>query len=234
MKKTLSILSCLFLVLGLMACSSTEKNEVAKQPELKQEETNKKEPETVKKEDPQQKEDKMASMDKMSLADLDKFQMFDTEYQLAIVVALFNKVILVYDYGIGNADYLLRDKMTQGEIDNMKKVLQEQAKASNKQIKDMVYQSQTLLQKVNISNKEDMQKLLNAENNYLQKVDEMILCLDSVTVANTQESRAKMNQLKQEYLQSASEIGLASVDIAQGAGLNVALYRDIVSGLLKN
>ncbi|GGE61133.1 hypothetical protein [Priestia taiwanensis] len=227
MKKLFSILMCILLTTGLIACSSNAEKGGMKALEPKKEEKQKEEPKT------QEKEDTVGKIEDIRLKDLDKFQMLQPEYQLAIVIALFNKAILMYDHGIGNAEFLLYDKMTDSEIKVVHGVLQNQVKQFNPKIEELIYESQALLQQVTVSNKNELQQLADAKKNYLKTVDEMISCLESVTVGNARESRGKMNQLKKEYLQHAAEIGFVSIDIVQNTGLDIALYRHIVTGLLK-
>lgn len=186
----------------------------------------------MKKEETKPREDTLVQLDNITLNDIEKFQLFDKEYQLAIVIALFNKVIIFYDYGIGNAEFLLKSKMTQPEIDQMKQVLQNQLKHSRDATEDLIYQSQKLLHVIDIPNKGDLPLLIDVENDYLKKVDEMIACLHAVTIENAQESRIQMDQLKHEYLQLAASIGVTSVLIVTNAELDTVLYRNIVKGLL--
>ncbi len=58
---------------------------------------------------------------------------------------IFQDVTIKYDYAIGNPDYLLRDSMDQKTIDDMKNMLQEQAKNNDKILKDEVNQAYTYL-----------------------------------------------------------------------------------------
>ncbi|UZJ79693.1 hypothetical protein [Fictibacillus sp. KU28468] len=86
------------------------------------------------------------------------------------VMVILNRVTVIYDNAIGNAEYLLTENMTQDQIDEMKGVLQQQAKGSKSGLDGQV------------NNKNDINKIIDAENQYLAVTDEMIKTLDAVTI----------------------------------------------------
>ncbi|PGN00306.1 hypothetical protein, partial [Bacillus thuringiensis] len=147
-------LVCSISILGLAACGTNEETTSSKGEKVKQEE----------------KKDIKATESSKALEnpqDKKEFNDFDVAYQLAIVMKIFQDVTIKYDYAIGNPDYLLRDSMDQKTIDDMKNMLQEQAKNNDKILKDEVNQAYTYLKQSKVSNKDDIQKIIDAQNNYL-------------------------------------------------------------------
>ncbi|PEC20368.1 hypothetical protein [Bacillus cereus] len=213
-------LVCSISILGLVACGTNEEATSSKGEKIKQEE----------------KKDTRATESSKSVEnpqDKKEFDDFDVAYQLAIVMKLFQNVTIKYDYAIGNPDYLLRDSMDQKTIDDMKNMLQEQAKNNDKILKDEVNQAYTYLKQSKVSNKDDIQKIIDAENNYLQIVDKMIACIDSVTVENAKEKRNEMNNLSKEYLKVAANVTTTVIEVAKNTGVNETEFRSLLMNFLE-
>ncbi|MDM5236069.1 hypothetical protein QUF83_07515 [Bacillus cereus] len=213
-------LVCSISILGLVACGTNEEATSSKGEKIKQEE----------------KKDTRATESSKSVEnpqDKKEFDDFDVAYQLAIVMKLFQNVTIKYDYAIGNPDYLLRDSMDQKTIDDMKNMLQEQAKNNDKILKDEVNQAYTYLKQSKVSNKDDIQKIIDAENNYLQIVDKMIVCIDSVTVENAKEKRNEMNNLSKEYLKVAANVTTTVIEVAKNTGVNETEFRSLLMNFLE-
>ncbi|WP_242214824.1 hypothetical protein [Bacillus cereus group sp. BfR-BA-01383] len=213
-------LVCSISILGLVACGTNEEATSSKGEKIKQEE----------------KKDTRATESSKSVEnpqDKKEFDDFDVAYQLAIVMKLFQNVTIKYDYAIGNPDYLLRDSMDQKTIDDMKNMLQEQAKNNDKILKDEVNQAYTYLKQSKVSNKDDIQKIIDAENNYLQIVDKMIACIDSVTVENAKEKRNEMNNLSKEYLKVAANVTTTVIEVAKSTGVNETEFRSLLMNFLE-
>lgn len=220
-------LVCSIFILGIAACGANEKATSSKGEEVKQEEKKDTMASEGSKSVENPKEKIESSMDKK------KFDDFDVAYQLAIVMKLFQDVTIKYDYAIGNPDYLLQDSMDQKTIDDMKKMLQEQAKNNDKILKDEVNQAYTYLKQSKVSNKDDIQKIIDAENNYLQIVDKMIACIDSVTVENAKEKRNEMNNLSAEYLKVAAQVTTTVIGVAKNTGVNETEFRSLLLKFLE-
>lgn len=220
-KKLFAAFTCGVMMTGLAACESSEKTSASNESESKQEER-KDVVSSSSKNESNTKEKQELDKDKKR----EKFEDFDPEYQLAIVMRLFNDVTVKYDYAIGNPEYMLQESMDQKAIDDMKKLLQEQAKNNDKLLKDEVNQAVTFLKGSKLK-KDETQKLINAENNYLKITEKLIACLDSVTVENAKEKRNEMNSLKQEYVKSAEQVRTTAVEVAQNSGLNVETYKSV-------
>lgn len=220
-KKLFATFICGFMMTGLVACGSSEKTSASNEQKPKQEER-KNDVSSSSKNETNTKGKQELGKDKKR----EKFEDFDPEYQLAIVMRLFNDVTVKYDYAIGNPEYMLQESMDQKAIDDMKKLLQEQAKNNDKLLKDEVNQAVTFLKESKLK-KDETQKLINAENNYLKVTEKLIGCLDSVTAQNTKEKRHEMNSLKQEYVKSAEEVRATAVEVAQNSGLNVETYKSV-------
>ncbi|MDR4982973.1 hypothetical protein CN491_13990 [Bacillus cereus] len=213
-------LVCSISILGLVACGTNEETTSSKGEKVKQEE----------------KKDTRAAESSKSVEnpqDKKEFDDFDVAYQLAIVMKLFQNVTIKYDYAIGNPDYLLRDSMDQKTIDDMKNMLLEQAKNNDKILKDEVNQAYTYLKQSKVSNKDDIQKIIDAENNYLQIVDKMIACIDSVTVENAKEKRNEMNNLSKEYLKVAANVTTTVIEVAKNTGVNETEFRSLLMNFLE-
>ncbi|PFW54715.1 hypothetical protein COL13_23515 [Bacillus cereus] len=213
-------LVCSISILGLVACGTNEETTSSKGEKIKQEE----------------KKDTRATEGSKSVEnpqDKKEFDDFDVAYQLAIVMKIFQNVTIKYDYAIGNPDYLLRDSMDQKKIDDMKNMLQEQAKNNDKILKNEVNQAYTYLKQSKVSNKDDIQKVIDAENNYLQIVDKMIACIDSVTVENAKEKRSEMNNLSEEYLKVASNVTTTVIEAAKNTGVNEAEFKSLLMKFLE-
>ncbi|PFZ09244.1 hypothetical protein COL60_15070 [Bacillus pseudomycoides] len=220
-KKLCVVLTCGVMMTGLVACGSSDKTSASNESKPKQEEK-KEDVSSSSKNETNTKEKQELGKDKKG----EKFEDFDPEYQLAIVMRFFNDVTVKYDYAIGNPEYMLQESMNQNAIDDMKKLLQEQAKNNEKLLKDEVNQAVTFLKGSKLK-KDEIPKLINAENDYLKTTDKLIACLDSVTVENTKEKRNEMNSLKQEYLKSAEQVRTTAVEVAQNSGLNVETYKSV-------
>ncbi|ENQ3077866.1 hypothetical protein [Bacillus multifaciens] len=227
-KKLFVVLTCGVIMTGLAACGSSDKTSASNESKPKQE--GKKEDASVSTKNPTNEKEKQESGKEQKR---EKFEDFDPEYQLAIVMKVFQDVTIKYDYAIGNPEYLLKDTMDQKTIDDMKKMLQEQAKNNDKLFKDEVNQAFTYLKQSKISNKGEIQKLIDAENNYLKVVDKMIVCIDSVTVENASEKRNEMNALHSEYLKAAAQVGTTSIEVAKNSGIDEEDYRRILKEFLK-
>ncbi|HDR6296401.1 TPA: hypothetical protein QCU59_000024 [Bacillus cereus] len=213
-------LVCSISILALAACGTNEETTSSKGEKVKQEE----------------KKDTRATESSKSVENpLEKkeFDEFDLAYQLAIVMKIFQDVTIKYDYAIGNPDYLLRDSMDQKTIDDMKNMLQEQAKNNDKILKDEVNQAYTYLKQSKVSNKDDIQKIIDAQNNYLQIVDKMIVCIDSVTVENAKEKRNEMNNLSKEYLKVAANVTTTVIEVAKNNGVNETEFRSLLLKFLE-
>ena len=213
-------LVCSISILGLAACGTNEETTSSKGEKVKQEE----------------KKDIKATESSKALEnpqDKKEFNDFDVAYQLAIVMKIFQDVTIKYDYAIGNPDYLLRDSMDQKTIDDMKNMLQEQAKNNDKILKDEVNQAYTYLKQSKVSNKDDIQKIIDAQNNYLQIVDKMIVCIDSVTVENAKEKRNEMNNLSKEYLKVAANVTTTVIEVAKNNGVNETEFRSLLLKFLE-
>lgn len=213
-------LVCSISILGLVACGTNEETTSSKGEKIKQEE----------------KKDTRATEGSKSVEnpqDNKEFDDFDVAYQLAIVMKIFQNVTIKYDYAIGNPDYLLRDSMDKKTIDDMKNMLQEQAKNNDKILKDEVNQAYTYLKQSKVSNEGDIQKIIDAENNYLQIVDKMIACIDSVTVENAKEKRSEMNNLSEEYLKVAANVTTTVIESAKNTGVNEAEFKSLLMKFLE-
>ncbi|PEX39818.1 hypothetical protein COK00_04800 [Bacillus cereus] len=213
-------LVCSISILGLVACGTNEETTSSKGEKIKQEE----------------KKDTRATEGPKSVEnpqDKKEFDDFDVAYQLAIVMKMFQNVTIKYDYAIGNPDYLLRDSMDQKTIDDMKNMLQEQAKNNDKILKDEVNQAYTYLKQSKVSNTDDIQKIIDAENNYLQIVDKMIACIDSVTVENAKEKRSEMNNLSEEYLKVAANVTPTVIEAAKNTGVNETEFKSLLMKFLE-
>ncbi|PFM65646.1 hypothetical protein COJ48_03010 [Bacillus cereus] len=226
-KKIFTVLISSISILGLTACGTNEEATSSKGEKVKQEgkKDNAATENSKSTESPKEKVE--------SSIDNKKFDDFDLEYQLAIVMKIFQNVTIKYDYAIGNPEYLLRDSMDQKTIDDMKGMLQEQAKNNDKLLKDEVNQAYTYLKQSKISNKSDIQKIIDAENNYLQIVDKMIVCIDSVTVENAKEKRSEMNNLSAEYLKVATQVTTTVIEVAKNAGVNETEFRSLLMKFLE-
>ncbi|KGT41901.1 MULTISPECIES: hypothetical protein [Bacillus] len=213
-------LVCSISILGLAACGTNEETTSSKGEKVKQEE----------------KKDIKATESSKALEnpqDKKEFNDFDVAYQLAIVMKIFQDVTIKYDYAIGNPDYLLRDSMDQKTIDDMKNMLQEQAKNNDKILKDEVNQAYTYLKQSKVSNKDDIQKIIDAQNNYLHIVDEMITCIDSVTVENAKEKRNEMDNLSKDYLKIAANVTTTVIEVAKNTGVNETEFRSLLMKFLE-
>ncbi|HDR8171393.1 TPA: hypothetical protein QC096_002585 [Bacillus thuringiensis] len=213
-------LVCSISILALSACGTNEETTSSKGEKVKQEE----------------KKDTRATESSKSVEnprEKKEFDEFDLAYQLAIVMKIFQDVTIKYDYAIGNPDYLLRDSMDQKTIDDMKNMLQEQAKNNDKILKDEVNQAYTYLKQSKVSNKDDIQKIIDAQNNYLQIVDKMIVCIDSVTVENAKEKRNEMNNLSKEYLKVAANVTTTVIEVAKNNGVNETEFRSLLLKFLE-
>ncbi|MGX5538329.1 hypothetical protein ACWKTJ_10420 [Bacillus wiedmannii] len=213
-------LVCSISILALAACGTNEETTSSKGEKVKQEE----------------KKDTRATESSKSVENPREkkgFDEFDLAYQLAIVMKIFQDVTIKYDYAIGNPDYLLRDSMDQKTIDDMKNMLQEQAKNNDKILKDEVNQAYTYLKQSKVSNKDDIQKIIDAQNNYLQIVDKMIVCIDSVTVENAKEKRNEMNNLSKEYLKVAANVTTTVIEVAKNNGVNETEFRSLLLKFLE-
>ncbi|EMI9085626.1 MULTISPECIES: hypothetical protein [Bacillus] len=213
-------LVCSISILALAACGTNEETTSSKGEKVKQEE----------------KKDTRATESSKSVEnprEKKEFDEFDLAYQLAIVMKIFQDVTIKYDYAIGNPDYLLRDSMDQKTIDDMKNMLQEQAKNNDKILKDEVNQAYTYLKQSKVSNKDDIQKIIDAQNNYLQIVDKMIVCIDSVTVENAKEKRNEMNNLSKEYLKVAANVTTTVIEVAKNNGVNETEFRSLLLKFLE-
>ncbi|EOQ28100.1 TPA: hypothetical protein ROY24_000024 [Bacillus cereus] len=213
-------LVCSISILALAACGTNEETTSSKGEKVKQEE----------------KKDTRATESSKSVEnprEKKEFDEFDLAYQLAIVMKIFQDVTIKYDYAIGNPDYLLRDSMDQKTIDDMKNMLQEQAKNNDKILKDEVNQAYTYLKQSKVSNKDDTQKIIDAQNNYLQIVDKMIVCIDSVTVENAKEKRNEMNNLSKEYLKVAANVTTTVIEVAKNNGVNETEFRSLLLKFLE-
>lgn len=227
-KKLFVALTCGIMMTGLAACGSSDKTSASNESKPKQEEK-KEEASASSKNSTSEKEKQELGKEQKR----EKFEDFDPEYQLAIVMRIFQDVTIKYDYAIGNPEYLLRDTMDQKTIDDMKKMLQEQAKNNDKLLKDQVNEAFTYLKQSKISNKGEIQKLIDAENDYLKIVDRMIVCIDSVTVENASEKRNEMNALHSEYLKAAAQVTTASIEAAKNSGIDEEDYKTILKKFLK-
>lgn len=223
-KKLFVALTCGVMMTGLAACGSSDKTSVSNESKPKQEE---------KKEEASATSKNLTSEKEKQEQKKEKFKAFDPAYQLAIVMSIFQDVTIKYDYAIGNPEYLLGDTMDQRTIDDMKKMLQEQAKNNDKLLKDEVNEAFTYLKQSKISNKGEIQKLIDAENNYLKIVDKMVVCIDSVTVENASEKRNEMNALHSEYLKAAAQVTTTSIEVAKNSGIDEEEYKAILKGFLK-
>lgn len=213
-------LVCSISILGLAACGTNEETTSSKGEKVKQEE----------------KKDIKATESSKALEnpkDKKEFNDFDVAYQLAIVMKIFQDVTIKYDYAIGNPDYLLRDSMDQKTIDDMKNMLQEQAKNNDKILKDEVNQAYTYLKQSKVSNKDDIQKIIDAQNNYLHIVDKMITCIDSVTVENAKEKRNEMDNLSKDYLKIAANVTTNVIEVAKNTGVNETEFRSLLMKFLE-
>jgi len=213
-------LVCSISILGLAACGTNEETTSSKGEKVKQEE----------------KKDIKATESSKALEnpkDKKEFNDFDVAYQLAIVMKIFQDVTIKYDYAIGNPDYLLRDSMDQKTIDDMKNMLQEQAKNNDKILKDEVNQAYTYLKQSKVSNKDDIQKIIDAQNNYLHIVDKMITCIDSVTVENAKEKRNEMDNLSKDYLKIAANVTTTVIEVAKNTGVNETEFRSLLMKFLE-
>ncbi|HDR3488662.1 hypothetical protein A6279_01455 [Bacillus wiedmannii] len=213
-------LVCSISILALAACGTNEETTSSKGEKVKQEE----------------KKDTRATESSKSVEnprEKKEFDEFDLAYQLAIVMKIFQDVTIKYDYAIGNPDYLLRDSMDQKTIDDMKNMLQEQAKNNDKILKDEVNQAYTYLKQSKVSNKDDIQKIIDAQNNYLQIVDKMIVCIESVTVENAKEKRNEMNNLSKEYLKVAANVTTTVIEVAKNNGVNETEFRSLLLKFLE-
>ncbi|HEF5706583.1 TPA: hypothetical protein SAX33_000199 [Bacillus cereus] len=213
-------LVCSISILGLAACGTNEETTSSKGEKVKQEE----------------KKDIKATESSKALEnpqDKKEFNDFDVAYQLAIVMKIFQDVTIKYDYAIGNPDYLLRDSMDQKTIDDMKNMLQEQAKNNDKILKDEVNQAYIYLKQSKVSNKDDIQKIIDAQNNYLHIVDEMITCIDSVTVENAKEKRNEMDNLSKDYLKIAANVTTTVIEVAKNTGVNETEFRSLLMKFLE-
>lgn len=146
---------------------------------------------------------------------------------------IFQDVTIKYDYAIGNPDYLLRDSMDQKTIDDMKNMLQEQAKNNDKILKDEVNQAYTYLKQSKVSNKDDIQKIIDAQNNYLHIVDKMITCIDSVTVENAKEKRNEMDNFSKDYLKVAANVTTTVIEVAKNTGVNETEFKSLLTKFLE-
>ncbi|MEB9735860.1 hypothetical protein GVV68_25935 [Bacillus cereus] len=213
-------LVCSISILGLAACGTNEETTSSKGEKVKQEE----------------KKDIKATESSKALEnpqDKKEFNDFDVAYQLAIVMKIFQDVTIKYDYAIGNPDYLLRDSMDQKTIDDMKNMLQEQAKNNDKILKDEVNQAYTYLKQSKVSNKDDIQKIIDVQNNYLHIVDKMITCIDSVTVENAKEKRNEMDNLSKDYLKIAANVTTTVIEVAKNTGVNETEFRSLLMKFLE-
>ncbi|PEW43874.1 hypothetical protein CN431_12365, partial [Bacillus cereus] len=84
-----------------------------------------------------------------------------------------------------------------------------------------------------VSNKDDIQKIIDAQNNYLQIVDKMIVCIDSVTVENAKEKRNEMNNLSKEYLKVAANVTTTVIEVAKNNGVNETEFRSLLLKFLE-
>ncbi|MDM5190084.1 hypothetical protein QUF99_22940 [Bacillus sp. DX4.1] len=228
-KKLFVVLICSAMMTGLVACGSSETTSASNESKSKQEE--KKDEATTSPSESTTNTKEKAELDKNK--DKKKFEDFDLEYQLAIVMQIFQDVTIKYDYAIGNPEYLLRDTMDQKAIDDMKNMLQEQAKNNDKLFKDEVNEAYTYLKQSKVSNKDEIQKLIDAENEYLKIVDNMIACIDSVTVENAKEKRSEMQALQPDYLKAAAQVTTTSIEVAKNSGIDEESYRSILKKFLK-
>ncbi|EEM03984.1 hypothetical protein CN568_17765 [Bacillus pseudomycoides] len=228
-KKLFAALTCGVMMTGLAACGSIEKTNVSNESKPKQEEKKDDAVTSSSNSTPNTKGNTELDKDKKE----QKFEDFALEYQLAIVMRMFQDVTIKYDYAIGNPEYLLQDTMDQKTIDDMKNMLQEQAKNNDKLFKDEVNQAYTYLNQSKVSNKDEIQKLINAENEYLKIVDKMIACIDSVTVENAKEKRSEMQALQPDYLKAAAQVTTTTIEVAKNSGIDEESFRSILMKFLK-
>ena len=137
---------------------------------------------------------------------------------------IFQDVTIKYDYAIGNQIIYCEIRWIK-TIDDMKNMLQEQAKNNDKILKDEVNQAYTYLKQSKVSNKDDIQKIIDAQNNYLHIVDKMITCIDSVTVENAKEKRNEMDNLSKDYLKIAANVTTTVIEVAKNTGVNETEFR---------
>lgn len=97
-KKLFVVLICSAMMTGLVACGSSETTSASNESKSKQEE--KKDEATTSPSESTTNTKEKAELDKNK--DKKKFEDFDLEYQLAIVMQIFQDVTIKYDYAIGN------------------------------------------------------------------------------------------------------------------------------------
>ncbi|WP_369902355.1 hypothetical protein [Bacillus manliponensis] len=222
MKKLQTFLVCGTLSMGLVACNSSEETkEVSKKVEKSVE---------------SKQEEKVDDTSIDSNSHAAEFKKLAPEMQLAVYRAFFHDVITSYDYGIGNPEYLLKDVMTQAEIDAMKEKLQEIKDAEKDGLLQVVHDTRTYLAGDSVSNVNDkmgLQKMFTSEDKIFQFAADMIACLDSVTVENASEKRAEMNTLKEAYVAEAHVAVAISKEVAKNSGMNVDKYVEAHTKLIK-
>lgn len=229
MKKIQTFLICSALLMGIAACDSSETTSKSSEQTKTSSEKEGKAAESK-----QEEEKDTASEDSKDLAA--DFKELVPEMQLAVYKALFYDVIISYDYGIGNPEYLLKDTMTQAEIDEMKKELQKIKEAEKAGLLNAVNETRVYLKDNDlskVSDKDGLQRMFDSEDKFLQIAAEMIACLDSVTVDNALEKRAQMNDLKEVYVKEAAIGGEISMEVAKNSGMNVEQYRESYSKLIE-
>lgn len=235
MKKLQIFLVCGALLAGLVACDSSEETSKSSEKENIRSEETKNTNEKVEKsvESKQEEKTDTTSTDSKDLAS--DFKKLAPEMQLASYQALFHNVITSYDYGIGNPDYLLKETMTQAEIDAMKEELQKIKDAEKAGLLGAVNETRVHLMDDNISKVSDkagLQEMFGSQDNLLKLAKDMITCLDSVTVENAAEKRAEMDTLQSAYIIEAQTGGILSREVAENSEMNVDQYIEAYGKLI--
>lgn len=176
--------------------------------------------------------------DSSAIADFEdgsKFADFDGETQLAIVFATLNDIVLVYDYGTGEAEAQLKSEMTQDEIDKMKKSAESMASQQDKLKKAS---DESLAQLDNFKEKakaeEEIAGLKQVYQDFLDVSKQMLDVFAQVTPENAAASRTTVDELKVQYLAKAEGIMTASKKIIQVAGLDEEKFMNIAIYIIDN
>lgn len=179
-----------------------------------------------------------AEKDSSTITDLEngsKFSDFDGETQLAIVFATLNDIVLVYDYGTGEAEAQLKSEMTQDEIDKMKKSAESMASQQDKLKKAS---DESLAQLDNFKEKakaeEEIAGLKQVYQDFLDVSKQMLDVFAQVTPENAAASRTTVDELKVQYLAKAEGIMTASKKIIQVAGLDEEKFMNIAIYIIDN
>lgn len=169
------------------------------------------------------------------LGDGSKFVDFDGETQLAIVFATLNDIVLIYDYGIGEAEAQLKTEMTPDEIATMQKSVESIATQQDKLKKSS---DETLAQLNNFKEKAktegEIVGLKQAYQDFLDVSKQMLDVLAQVTPENAATSRTTIDELKVQYLAKAEGIMTASKTIIQAAGLDEDKFMNIAIYIIDN